>query len=103
RDDCTAELTAVESRTHMTTTSVEQDLIVKTVREFVERDVMPVASAMEHRDEYPDALVQQMIDIGLFGLNVPAEYDGVAVDYTTFARVFEELARGWLGLAGILG
>jgi len=87
----------------MTTTTAEQDLIVKTVREFVERDVMPVASAMEHRDEYPDALVQQMIDIGLFGLNVPAEYDGVAVDYTTFARIFEELARGWLGLAGILG
>jgi alkylation response protein AidB-like acyl-CoA dehydrogenase len=87
----------------MTTTSAEQELIVKTVREFVDREVMPVASAMEHRDEYPDALVQQMIEIGLFGLNVPPEYDGVAVDYTTFARIFEELARGWLGLAGILG
>jgi len=87
----------------MSTTAPEQELIVKTVREFVDREVMPVASAMEHRDEYPTALVQQMIGIGLFGLNVPAEYDGVAVDYTTFARVFEELARGWLGLAGILG
>jgi len=87
----------------MSTTAPEQELIVKTVREFVDREVMPVASAMEHRDEYPTALVQQMIDIGLFGLNVPADYDGVAVDYTTFARVFEELARGWLGLAGILG
>jgi alkylation response protein AidB-like acyl-CoA dehydrogenase len=86
-----------------TTTVPEQELIVKTVREFVDREVMPVASAMEHRDEYPTALVQQMIGIGLFGLNVPAEYDGVAVDYTTFARIFEELARGWLGLAGILG
>src|SRR5204862_8347523 len=64
---------------------------------------MPVASAMEHRDEYPTALVRQMIDIGLFGLNVPADYDGAGADYTTFARVFEELARGWLGLAGILG
>jgi alkylation response protein AidB-like acyl-CoA dehydrogenase len=83
--------------------TVEQDLIVKTVREFVERDVMPVASAMEHRDEYPTALVEQMIALGLFGLNVPEQYDGVEVDYTTFARVFEELARGWLGLAGILG
>ena len=41
--------------------------------------------------------------LGYLGVNVPAEYDGVAVDYTTFARIFEELARGWLGLAGILG
>jgi len=87
----------------MPSPSPEQDLIVKTVREFVERDVMPVASAMEHRDEYPYALVRQMIGLGLFGLNVPERYDGVGADYTTFARVFEELARGWLGFAGILG
>ena len=81
----------------------EQDLIVKTVREFVEREVMPVASAMERRDEYPEALVGQMIRLGLFGLNVPERYDGSETDYTTFAMVFEELSRGWLGLAGILG
>ena len=58
---------------------------------------------MEHRDEYPDALVETMKTLGLFGLNVPDAYGGSDVDYTTFAIVFEELSRGWMGLAGILG
>jgi alkylation response protein AidB-like acyl-CoA dehydrogenase len=81
----------------------DQRLVAKTVREFVDRDVMPVASAMEHRDEYPEALVDTMKRMGLFGLNVPESYGGSDVDYTTFAIVFEELSRGWMGLAGILG
>jgi alkylation response protein AidB-like acyl-CoA dehydrogenase len=83
--------------------SDEERLIVNTVRQFVDRDVIPVASRMEHRDEYPHALVDQMKHLGLFGLNVPEEYGGSDVSYTIFAMVFEELARGWLGLAGILG
>src|ERR1700704_4378797 len=58
---------------------------------------------MEHRDEYPDGLVETMKRLGLFGLNVPDEYGGTGVDYTTFAILFEELSRGWMGLAGILG
>ncbi len=81
----------------------EREMIVATVKRFVDKDVIPVASAMERRDEYPDALVAQMIEMGLFGLNVPEEFGGAALDYTTFAMVFEELARGWLGLAGVLG
>ena len=81
----------------------ERDLIVNTVRQFVAREVIPVASEMERRDEYPDELVAQMERMGLFGLNVPEEYGGAEMDYTTFAMVFEELARGWLGLAGVLG
>jgi alkylation response protein AidB-like acyl-CoA dehydrogenase len=81
----------------------DQRLVAQTVREFVDREVIPVASEMEHRDEYPDALVETMKALGLFGLNVPDEYGGNEVDYTTFAIVFEELARGWMGLAGILG
>src|SRR5690348_2971973 len=58
---------------------------------------------MEHRNEYPHALVEQMKKMGLFGLNVPEEFGGAAVDYTTFAMIFEELSRGWLGLAGVIG
>jgi alkylation response protein AidB-like acyl-CoA dehydrogenase len=81
----------------------EQELILATVRQFVDKEVMPVASAMEHRNEYPHALADQMQEMGLFGLNVPEEYGGVDVDYTTFAMIFEELSRGWLGLAGIIG
>jgi alkylation response protein AidB-like acyl-CoA dehydrogenase len=81
----------------------DQRMVARTVREFVDREVIPVASEMEHHDEYPDALVETMKTLGLFGLNVPEAYGGHAVDYTTFAIVFEELSRGWMGLAGILG
>ena len=76
--------------------SAEQELMVATVRQFVDKEVVPVASELEHRNEYPHALVQQMRKMGLFGLNVPEEYGGADVDYTTFAMIFEELARGWL-------
>ena len=81
----------------------DQRLVVNTIREFVERDVMPVASDMEHRGEYPHALVETMKELGLFGLNIPEEYGGNPVDYTTFAVIFEELSRGWMALAGIIG
>jgi alkylation response protein AidB-like acyl-CoA dehydrogenase len=83
--------------------SSERKLIVDTVRRFVEKEVLPVASEMEHRNEYPHQLVAQMQAMGLFGLNVPDEYGGANVDYTTFAMVFEELSKGWLGLAGVIG
>jgi alkylation response protein AidB-like acyl-CoA dehydrogenase len=81
----------------------EQELILRTVRQFVEKEVIPVASGMEHRDEYPHALVDQMKAMGLFGLNVPEEFGGTDIDSTTFAMVFEEISKGWLGLAGVLG
>jgi alkylation response protein AidB-like acyl-CoA dehydrogenase len=81
----------------------EQRLVLNTIREFVERDVMPVASDLEHRGEYPHALVETMKDLGLFGLNIPEEYGGNPVDYATFAAIFEELSRGWMALAGIIG
>ena len=87
----------------MPTLTDEQQLIVSTVRQFVDKEVVPVASAMEHRNEYPHQLVEQMKEMGLFGLNIPEEYGGAAVDYTTFAMIFEEVSRGWLGLAGIIG
>jgi len=83
--------------------NAEQELIVSTVRKFVDKEVIPVASELEHRNEYPHALVEQMKEMGLFGLNVPEEYGGVGVDTTTFAMIFEELSRGWLGLAGVIG
>lgn len=81
----------------------EQQLIIGNVRRFVEEEVMTVASEMEHRNEYPHALVERMRTLELFGLNVPEEYGGSAVDYATFALIFEEISRGWMGLAGILG
>ena len=83
--------------------SAEQELIISTVRKFVEKEVIPVASEMDHRNEYPHELVRQMREMGLFGLNIPEEFGGSALDSTTFARVFEEISRGWLGLAGVIG
>ena len=87
----------------MTTSTHEQELIVSTVRQFVEKEVIPVASTMEHRNEYPHALVEQMKEIGLFGLSIPEEFGGAGVDTTTLAMIFEEISRGWLGLAGVIG
>lgn len=81
----------------------EQELILSTVRHFVEKEVVPAASDLEHRNEYPHELVAQMRKMGLFALNVPEQYGGAEVDTTTFAMIFEELSRGWLGLAGVIG
>lgn len=83
--------------------NVEQELIVSTVRKFVEKEVIPVASGMDHRNEYPHELVRQMQRMGLFGLNIPEDFGGAGVDSTTFAMIFEEISRGWLGLAGVIG
>jgi alkylation response protein AidB-like acyl-CoA dehydrogenase len=81
----------------------EQQQIIETIRSFVDREVIPVATEMEHRDEYPHALVERMKQLGLFGANIPEQYGGLDLDYVTYAAVFEELARGWLGLAGVVG
>lgn len=87
----------------MTQTSLpEQEEIIATVRRFVEREVMPVASQLEHRNEYPHAMVERMRELGLFGATIPAEYGGLGLDVTTYARIVEELARGWMSLSGVL-
>ena len=81
----------------------ERDLILATVRTFVDREVAPAASALEHRNEYPAALVERMQEIGLFGINVPEAYGGTALGAVLYAEIFEELARGWMSVAGVLG
>ena len=76
--------------------------VLATVRRFVEREVLPVASALEHRNEYPHALVERMKELGLFGATIPPEYGGLGLDVTTYAMVVEELCRGWMSLSGVL-
>ena len=83
-------------------TTEAQSGIVSTIRDFVERDVMPVASRMEHADEYPVDLVEKMKGLGLFGALIPEEYGGVGLDVTTYALIIEEICRGWMSLTGIL-
>jgi alkylation response protein AidB-like acyl-CoA dehydrogenase len=79
-----------------------QKAIIETVREFVIKEVIPVADEMEHRDEFPDAIVEQMKELGLFGLTVPEDYGGIGESLTTYALAVVELARGWMSLSGVL-
>lgn len=76
--------------------------LVATVRRFVERDVAPVASELEHADEYPAALVTTMRDLGLFGVTIAPEHGGLGLDLLTYTAIIEELAAGWMSLTGIL-
>jgi len=79
-----------------------RDELVAAVRRFVEKDVIPVASDLEHADEYPEGLVATMRDFGLFGITIPEEHGGLGLDLPTYVAVVEELAAGWMSLTGIL-
>jgi alkylation response protein AidB-like acyl-CoA dehydrogenase len=83
-------------------TVTEQQEVVTTVREWVEREVMPVASEFEHADEYPERLVAAMKEMGLFGVTIPERYGGLGLDLVTYVLVQMELARGWMSLSGVL-
>lgn len=72
------------------------------VQDFVDERVVPTASEREAKDEYPDDLIPQLAEIGLFGICVPEEHGGSDVDYITYGLIFEELARGWMGLASLV-
>jgi alkylation response protein AidB-like acyl-CoA dehydrogenase len=80
----------------------DQKMIIEAVREFVDREVIPVADEMEHADEFPEKIVEQMKEMGLFGMMVPEEYGGLGMPLTTYALTMVELARGWMSLAGVL-
>jgi alkylation response protein AidB-like acyl-CoA dehydrogenase len=81
----------------------EETMLVDTVRTFVDRDVKPTVREVEHANEYPDAWIEQMKRIGIFGLAVPEEYSGSPVSMPCYVAVTEELARGWMSLAGAMG
>lgn len=85
------------------TLSPEQDLYQKTIRSFVDREIIPVARDWEHAGRYPTEIVDTMKKLGLFGLLVPESYGGMGADAVSFALTFEEISRGWMGIAGILG
>jgi alkylation response protein AidB-like acyl-CoA dehydrogenase len=83
--------------------SDEQRLFQDTLRSFVDREIVPVARDWEHSGRYPTEIVEGMRKLGLFGLLVPEAYGGIAADTVSFALTFEEISRGWMGIAGILG
>jgi alkylation response protein AidB-like acyl-CoA dehydrogenase len=76
--------------------------MVDSIRRFVEREVEPVASEFDHRNEYPHRLVERMKGFGLFGATIPPEFGGLGLDFTTYAMIIEELCVGWMSLSGIL-
>ena len=77
--------------------------IINLVRDFVRREVEPVAAALDREDRVPHDLIDQMKELGLFGITVPEEYGGLGLDYATFASVFEELSKGLMSLSGAIG
>ena len=88
----------------MVATSAEaRSQIVALVRDFVRREVEPVAAELDREDRVPHDLIDQMKDLGLFGITVPEEYGGLGLDYTTFASIFEELSMGLMSLSGAIG
>jgi alkylation response protein AidB-like acyl-CoA dehydrogenase len=81
----------------------EQRLFRQTLREFADKEIVPVAPEWERTGRYPTEIVSKLRELGLFGLNVPEEYGGLGADRVTYALAFEEIARAWLGAAGLFG
>ena len=80
----------------------DQTEILKAVRSFVEAKILPVATELEHADEYPTEIVEGLKELGLFGLMIPEEYDGLGESLLTYALAVEEIARGWMSVSGII-
>ena len=79
-----------------------QTEILTTVKTFVDREILPHATELEHKDEFPDAIVEGMKEIGLFGLTISEEYGGLGESLLTYALVVEQLARGWMSISGVI-
>ena len=82
-------------------TDIQQE-ILRTVRGFVDKEILPYATDLEHKDEFPEAIVEGMTEMGLFGLMIPEEYGGLGESLLTYALVVEELARGWMSISGVI-
>lgn len=80
----------------------EKQAVIDEVRRFVEREVFPVVRELEHADQYPDALVEKLKDLGLFSATIPETYGGLGLDFSTYAGIIEQLSRGWMSLAGVV-
>src|ERR1700710_1875326 len=79
-----------------------QKEILKTVRDFVDKEIIPHATELEHKDEFPEAIVEGMKEMGLFGLMIPEKYGGPGETLLTYALVVEEIARGWMSVSGVI-
>jgi alkylation response protein AidB-like acyl-CoA dehydrogenase len=80
----------------------EQKAITEMVHQFVDEQILPNAEHYDHEDEFPEPIVEQMKELGLFGVTIPEEYGGMGLDLTTYAMIVEELSRGWISISGIV-
>jgi len=80
----------------------EQKAISEMVRQFADEQILPNAERYDHEDSFPDPIVDQMKELGLFGVTIPEEYGGMGLDLTTYAMIVEELSRGWISISGIV-
>jgi alkylation response protein AidB-like acyl-CoA dehydrogenase len=80
----------------------DQTEILKAVRTFVEKEILPVATELEHADEYPTEIVEGLKELGIFGLMIPEEYGGLGESLLTYTLAVEEIARGWMSVSGVI-
>ncbi len=80
----------------------EQKAITEMVRQFADEQIIPNAEHYDHEDSFPEPIVEQMKELGLFGVTIPEEYGGMGLDLTTYAMIVEELSRGWISISGIV-
>lgn len=81
----------------------DEAMLVATVRAFIDRDVKPTVREVEHANSYPEAWIEQMKHIGIYGLAIDEQYGGSPVSMPCYVQVTQELARGWMSLAGAMG
>jgi alkylation response protein AidB-like acyl-CoA dehydrogenase len=80
----------------------EQKAITEMVRQFADEQILPNAEHYDHEDLFPEPIVEQMKELGLFGVTIPEEYGGMGLDLTTYAMIVEELSRGWISISGVI-
>src|SRR5919108_5796146 len=80
----------------------EQKAITEMVRQFVDKEILPTAEEYDHEDKFPEPIVEQMKELGLFGVTIPEEHGGMGLDLTTYAMIVEELSRGWISISGVV-
>jgi len=92
---------AVDTAAYSEQTDVQRD-ITEMVRQFVDEQIIPNAERYDHEDSFPEPIVEQMKELGLFGVTIPEQYGGMGLDLTTYAMIVEELSRGWISISGVV-
>ena len=92
---------AVDTASYSEQTDLQRD-ITEMVRQFADEKIIPQAEHFDHEDTFPESIVEEMKELGLFGVTIPEEYGGMGLDLTTYAMIVEELSRGWISISGVV-